>query len=252
MTESRVSQLHTKAILRLKVRMQGQVEQAPVERRVGVRRLPMAEPPRDRRDLAQLPRDAGPARVRAADPGLRAAGQVRRGPPRRPPAGARRLRGPRAVGPGGAALGRHALRPDARQQVRDLRDLAHPRQDDRRAAPHGLRAAQPAGPGARGGAGDAGAGVEARPAAERRRGGRGARRAGRGVPHHHQRHRARQRGGPGRAVAGRARARTPRCRCSTRSRIRTPRTRRARCAPASARRPWSRACSGCRSARSSW
>jgi RNA polymerase sigma factor FliA len=32
-TESRVSQLHTKAILRLKVRMQGQVEQAPVERR---------------------------------------------------------------------------------------------------------------------------------------------------------------------------------------------------------------------------
>ncbi len=31
-TESRVSQLHTKAILRLKVRLQGSLERAPLER----------------------------------------------------------------------------------------------------------------------------------------------------------------------------------------------------------------------------
>ena len=86
-------------------------------------------------------RRRGRACARAARRRLLAAGQVRRRPHGLRPAGARRGGRPHLLRPGRPDQRDRALRPRARDQVRDLRDHPHQGRDHRRAALPGLGAA---------------------------------------------------------------------------------------------------------------
>ena len=94
------------------------------------------------RSVAALQVRRRSARARAPRGRVLAAGQVRSRPHRRRAAPARRGGRPDLLRPGRADLGDRALRPLARDQVRDLRDHAHQGRDHRRAALDGLGAAQ--------------------------------------------------------------------------------------------------------------
>ncbi len=230
-TESRVSQLHTKAILRLKVRMQGQVEQAPVERLLGVTPCPWPSPARStrsgaatarRRDqracerliLAYAPlvkyvagRLGGrlPAHVDSEDlvqwglEGLLSA--VTRFDPalgnKFETFAISHIRGKMIDELRRMDFAPRSLRARAREVERAMQELesklGRPPNDDEVAAALGV--------------------------------------PGGGLPHHASATSPAPTWRRWTSCGRAARARTPRCRCWTRSRIRTPRTRRARCGP---------------------
>ena len=91
-------------------------------------------PRRARRDLAPVQGVGRPRAPRPADPDLRAARQVRGRQARLVAAAARRGGRPHLVRAARPDRRDRALRAGPRDQVRDLRHLAHPRRDDRRAA----------------------------------------------------------------------------------------------------------------------
>ena len=104
------------------------------------------------RTVAAIQVRGRPARPRAACRRVLAPGQVRRRPHRRRAAAARRGGRPDLLRPRRADLRDRAVRPLARDQVRDVRDHAHQGRDHRRAALDGLGAAQRARPRPRDGA----------------------------------------------------------------------------------------------------
>ncbi len=118
---------------------------ATLERESGVDPGDQRQDGRASRPVEALQVRGGPAGTGALGGRVLAAGQVRGGPHRGRPAPARGGGGPDLLRPRRADLGDRALRPLARDQVRDVRDHAHQGRDHRRAALDGLGAAQRAG-----------------------------------------------------------------------------------------------------------
>ena len=167
--------------------------------------------------------------ARAARPRVLAAGQVRGRPHVERPARARRGVRPDLVRPARPDLGDRALRPRARDQVRDVRDHAHQGLDHRRAALARLGAALGARQGARDREDERQARAQAAPRADRPGDGGGAR-TSRWTSSRSRLLRDLELVGrrARRAVDGLRRLAATRCRCSTRFRTRTPPTRRRR------------------------